>query len=400
MNTHLPGNVLPTVVAVSAVMLTAMLGLIVLWEQDTLLFARRERLRQARADAESACTLYGLHPEAEGLTAPEGYLLCDTLPRSRVFLRTEPWGLYELLHVTTADSTVRTCRLFGTKPEPQEVLFLADNRAAVTLAGKTVLQGLLCLPQNGLKYGRMGSDFYRGEPVPRTAIRRSGPELPQPPPDLLQRIATLFAASVGAAEGTKAPDSLCVSFADTTVFIRPGTVAFDGCTLRGRIVVLADSLRIDSACRMDHVLVVARKIVVAAGARITAQLFARDTVIVRERAELEYPSGLWSGAYAELGDAVRVNGYVIVRDTSRRKRPSPSYRQARTARLRGLLWVDGTAQVQGIVAGRTLLRHATYFSPQGYYPGMLYDATLLENPVTAQPVWLPSARRKEVACVD
>ena len=104
--TYLEGAVLPTVVVAALVMLTATLGLLALWEQETLLFTRTQRLRQARADVESAALLYRLHPDERALTAAGGYLLYDSLPPSRIFVRREPWGLYELLHITTADSLV------------------------------------------------------------------------------------------------------------------------------------------------------------------------------------------------------------------------------------------------------------------------------------------------------
>ena len=64
---YLRGSVLPTVVVVSVLMLTGMLGLYALWESETLLFARSCRLRQARADVESAYALYSLHPDREEL---------------------------------------------------------------------------------------------------------------------------------------------------------------------------------------------------------------------------------------------------------------------------------------------------------------------------------------------
>ena len=91
------------------------------------------------------------------------------------------------------------------------------------------------------------------------------------------------------------------------------------------------------------------------------------------------------------------------RDTVRHKKMAASYRQSRTARVRGLLHADGAAQVQGIVAGCAELRQAVYFSPQGYYKDMLYDVTLLENSATAQPLWHGGAeavRRKEAVCVE
>ena len=88
--TYLEGAVLPTVVAAALVMLTATLGLLALWEQETLLFTRTQRLRQARADVESAALLYRLHPDERALTAAGGYLLYDSLPQSRIFVRREP----------------------------------------------------------------------------------------------------------------------------------------------------------------------------------------------------------------------------------------------------------------------------------------------------------------------
>lgn len=118
---------------------------------------------------------------------------------------------------------------------------------------------------------------------------------------------------------------------------------------------------------------------------------------------MEYPSGLYAGEYAELGEGATLDGYVIVRDTARRTRVTANYRQSRTARLRGMLYVDGVAQVQGVLCGRALLRRAVYFSPEGYYEDMVYDLTLLENPLTGHPRWLAAdkrERRKEVVCVD
>ena len=397
--TYLPGSVLPTVVVVSVVILTAMLGLVALWEQETLLFARSQRLRQARADAESAYTLWRLHPDNDALTASDGFRLYDSLPRSRVFVTTEPWGLYEAVRIRTADSLITTCRLYGAEPDVSNTLFYADNRSAVTLAGQTLLQGTLCLPQNGLVYGRVGSDFYRGPQIPGAAIRRSDAGLPQPEPTVLRHIAALFAQPPQAPD--MLPDSLFCSFTgDFPAVFYLGNAEIGDCALRGRIVLYADELRIDSTCRLESPLVVARKITVGSGARIAAQLFARDTVVVEARAVLEYPSGVYAGQYAEIGDRAKVNGYAVVCDTVARKKITANYRQSRTARVRGLVWVDGVAQVQGIVAGRAVVRQSVYFSPQGYYKDMLYDVTLLENPVTAQPLWLLAARRKEAACVD
>ena len=212
--TYLEGAVLPTVVVAALVMLTATLGLLALWEQETLLFTRTQRLRQARADVESAALLYRLHPDERALTAAGGYLLYDSLPQSRIFVRREPWGLYELLHITTADSLVASSRIVGAEPDPARTLFYADDRTAVTLAGDTRLHGTLRLPQNGLTYGRVGAEFYRGEEVPRTAIRSSAAMLPAPSAAVAARIGALFAFAQQLPAAGDLPDSLGISFRD------------------------------------------------------------------------------------------------------------------------------------------------------------------------------------------
>ena len=301
--------------------------------EETLLFTRTQRLRQARADVESAALLHRLHPDERALTAAGGYLLYDSLPQSRIFVRREPWGLYELLHITTADSLVASSRIVGAEPDPARTLFYADDRTAVTLAGDTRLHGTLRLPQNGLTYGRVGAEFYRGEEVPRTAIRSSAAMLPAPSAAVAARIGALFAFAQQPPAAGDLPDSLGISFRDPTVALRLGTAEIGGCRCAGGSCLAAAELRIDSACRLENVLVCARKITVGSGARIAAQLFARDTVVVEPCAVLEYPSGIYAGRYAELGD-VRRRTAMPSSATPCAQKMAASYRQSRTARER------------------------------------------------------------------
>ena len=397
----LQGSVLPAVIVVSLLMLIGLGGLMSLWEQRALLAVRADRLRRARSDTESAYALYCRYPQIVD-TLREGKLqLYDSLPASRVAFAVRGWGLYETVEVATSDSIMRTCRLSGLAPEPSQTFYYVDNRAALTLAGHTVLNGRLRLPQNGVIYGRMNSDFYSGGELPRAALQRSTATLPVVSSVAESRIPALFAAS--GEEYPLPPDSLVRSFVrDSLAVFGVGDAELANCRLQGHILIYADELRIDASCRMEHLLFCARKVTVGAGACLKAQIFARDTVILEPQAVLEYPSGIYAETYAELGEECVVDGYVIVRDTIRRRKMTACYRQARTARLRGLLWVEGVAQVQGIVAGRAVLQQATYFSPQGYYKDMLYDVTMLENPLTALPLWEQRSdiHRKEAAWLN
>lgn len=397
----LSGSVLPTVLAVSVIILAGLAGLLALWEHERLLFAHQSRLRQSRADIESAYALYRLHPDRTELTDSIGYLLYDSVPSSKVRIMVRAWGLYELVEVSTADSLARAGRIFGVESDGQYTLYYPDNRSSVMLAGKTFLHGRLHLPENGLTYGRIESDFFCGEEISSTAIRRSEATMPAVNPDAKDCITRLFATAPDS-YSLEFSDSLSISFLhDQTAVFRVGNVEVGNNLLRGNAVLYADELRIDSTCRIENLLICGRKIIVGRGARITAQIFAQDTVLVEPRAELDYPSGIYSQGYAEVGAKAVVNGYIIVCDTVRREPMTANYRQSRTARVRGLIWVDGTAEIQGIVAGSMITRQAAYFS-EGYYLDCFYQTTLLENPQTAHPVWVAAqtVRRKEAVCVN
>ena len=101
--------------------------------------------------------------------------------------------------------------------------------------------------------------------------------------------------------------------------------------------------------------------------------------------------------YIEIGPDSRIEGYAIVDGEGRPDVKRANYRQDRTAVLRGLLWTDGAAQVQGIVSGCMAANRLVYYSPEGYYEDMLYDLTLLENPATAYPLWAETAYRRKAA---
>ena len=397
---RLGGSVLPTAVAATVIIAVGMMCLIGVWEREHLALLRLERVRQASADAGSAYLLYRLHPDDERLTAQDGFRLYDSLPRSGVRIAARPWGLYEIVTVTTADYLARLCRIVGAEPDAECTLYYADGGTALNVAGGTRLRGMSYLPEKGLVYGRMGAEPYNGGPVPASAVGRSGAALPEPDKQAVARLRHLLTRNAVAGEfvgNRHNPFS-----ADTTLFMPAGSADMAGCSLSGRIVLSGDEIRIDSACRMSGIIVCARKVTVCSGARITAQILVRDTAVVGPRAVLAYPSGIYAQGYAELGGGAAVDGYVIVCDTARRERPSACYRQAPDARLRGLLYVDGMAEVRGCVTGFACLRSAVYFSPQGYYKDMLYDVELRENPVTAHPLWIADTgvRRKEAACAD
>jgi hypothetical protein len=125
-----------------------------------------------------------------------------------------------------------------------------------------------------------------------------------------------------------------------------------------------------------------------------------DSINIEENVRLDYPSGLYSEKYIGIGDGTQVNGYAIVNLKDEPNVRNANYEQSRLATVRGLVYVSGIAQLQGIVSGTVFLGKAVYYSPRGYYENMIYDATVLENSEMAAPLWLGGPpERKEAKWV-
>ncbi len=392
-------RVLPTVIALSLVVLVAMLGVIALWEQENGKVLRAIYRRTCLANLESAYTLYCNAPHAIDTIRGNALRLYDSVPYGDTHIEVKPWGLYDAVFLATPDSMFRQCRLTGVRPD-DTTLYYADNGSVLTVAGRCGLQGKLRLPRNGLRYGRMRDNIYDGNAVPQNMICRADDRMPAIRQSAIANVRQLLAPDDE--EHTSLPDSARRSFIrDSTLRLRLGSATVSGCRLCGNIRLYADELHIDSTCRMDNIVICARTVSVGDGTRICAQIFARDTVIIGERCTLEYPSGIYAGSYAEVGGRSTVNGYAIVRASPSEKQISPSYKQAVTARLRGLLWVEGRAQVQGIVCGRAVLERAYLYTPHGYYKDMVCNVSILENRITALPRWLEDyTLGKEVVWLD
>jgi hypothetical protein len=211
------------------------------------------------------------------------------------------------------------------------------------------------MPAVGVVYGQMGADFFSGDEIPPAMMSVSGEELPKPNAEAIATIKDLM-------------------------------------PLAGR------DLTIDGFQDLSDTVLVARKVRIEKGFTGPVQVFALDSIIVEAGVTLEYPSGLFSEKHVSIGDGSAVNGYVVVIPPEGSDEPDimqANYKQSRLARVRGMIYIDGIAQIQGIVSGTAFLDRAIYYSPQGYYENMLYDLTILENREMAWPLLLDGVPQRE-----
>lgn len=395
----LKASVLVTVVVIALLMLLFVSGIFLAKEYYGQPLRQWLTEQQERMWLDSGFRLYG-RDTAGCLADTAGYLLFPPDGRSRIRVKVLSWGLYEVVTVSLSKGTCSVRWMGGKQEGSRKVsLYVCDGGSLFGLAGSTSIRGKVALPLGRVSYVPVNAEFFSGTVLPDTAVSRSDGGLPAVQ-EAARKRATGYCRQGGPWLGEEMRESVR-SFREETVRVAC-TDRVEG-SYRGRFLLYSPSLLyIGPDCCLEHVLVAAPSVVIGKGFRGSLQVFARDTVVVDKGAQLQYPSGVFvcdgnPGRRVEIRDSAVVNGYVIVDGGEREEgRPLLNYRQSRTASVRGLVYVDGIAQVEGKVSGSLLLKDSYYFSAAGYYKDILYRAEVCGNREMVWPLWLEGNDGKEV----
>ncbi len=396
-------SILATVLVVSTLMLLGVLLVIELWNFDFTRYYLYQREEQARANVESGFLLYEKDSTLYSRRADDGsVLLFEGDESSRVYYKRERWGMYEVVSVRNGKR--ESIRLVGKSAESRygATLYIPENGQAFSLTGRTFVEGDVYLPQNGISYTQVRSEFFKGKALKKEQIKTSGEDLPVLDAESWE-VAEVLHSGVGERDWLENGSVLESAFFDEPVLRADVGEYLSGVRVKGRVVLYASgTLFVERDVRLDGVILVAQQVEFADDFSGCVQVFARDTILLGNRVCLKAGSGLhlWregeKGGFVRLGEHCEVNGYVIVKaDADDGERKRAVYVQPESSRVRGLVFVDGIAEVHGTVTGSLYARGCYYFAPEGYYSGILHNAVLPGNPGLVYPLLLegPYERR-------
>ncbi|MDR2125806.1 MAG: hypothetical protein LBP63_03105 [Prevotellaceae bacterium] len=392
-------NSLPLAIVVSTVMLLMVLGVLLLWEIDFLHFSKQNFVRQQQADIKSTLALYTNYPSIiEEYQDSVFVQLYDSIESSQMLVERQQWGLYELVSVSSANRKAhQTCIMGFDSAYSNDINFYyPENKSTLTLTGKTDLEGRVAMPTKGIIYGQIKSVFFRGKKIENSKITTSK-ELPNPDSNIKKYIDNLFSFQ-DTEDFVISDSSIHVDFYNNEIkYLSATNSETEFYSLNGKIVLAGDEITISSDSKLKDIIIVANKININKNFEGSLQIFSRDTVIIGENVKMNYPSGIFCEKYIKIGDNAQINGYVIINNSvDKIDTRKANYIQSRLAKVRGLLYIRGAAQIQGIVSGCAYVARAVFYSPQGYYNDMIYDVTILENRETAYPLWFKSSQKRKI----
>ncbi len=208
------------------------------------------------------------------------------------------WGLFQVGTVEAFKTfpnqriAYRKTILYGSelKAEQKAALYLKDNDQPLSMAGTTVIKGDVFLPRAGAKrayvngQGFVGTQLFDGQ---QQQSKRYIPKLNETP---FLPIIEYFIK--GFPKGNaRLSDTIQQSFYENTTIIHDNIIYLDKQYIKGKVLLLADSLvYLSPNCYLENVVIIAPYILIDKGFKGQIQAFASKFIRVGENVKLTYPS--------------------------------------------------------------------------------------------------------------
>ena len=337
---------LPTTLVVSTLMLLSVMGIFLMWDRSNSEISSSHYKMQQIMNLESAVTLYCQDSTLVGRLSKDSTIqLYDDKKSSVVKIRVTPFGLYEKIKVSSDEGRFQKVAVVGSANIGYEnpTFYMSDNYSPLSITGNSNLFGDVYIPKYGVSYNQMQYEVFSGERVKPENLKIAKNELP----------ATIIREPF--------------SFEEELIVI-------------SKYMVLEDTI------------IVAKTIVVESGFVGTVQLMACDTVIIDSLVTLKYPSGIYltkdnPDRFVEIRKDSEISGYVVIeRCESRSQRSKANFKNDIKSDVKGLVYINGVAQIQGVVTGKVFCDEFSLFTKDGSYQNTIYNLTVLENSEITYPI--------------
>ncbi len=400
-------SILPTVMIISVLICLFILFVFTLFDLNALFYSNYHTVRQQKEHLNSAFVLYvndSLLLERLAENNNE-YQLYEDQPSSSVCFDIKAWGLYELVCINTINKKYHSIRLLGKEQDcdKEVALWVCNRDMPLSLGGNTEIDGAVFAPMNGINNIQLGGNLFSGKQIEDCNISISGKDLPDVDSSYIRRIDSLSKWK----EISPLPLKIEQYYSfekETSSFLLPKTT--EGLILRGNLILYADEVTISSESQLSDVILVARKVIVEDGFIGSLQILASDTVIVKNNVKLRYPSGIYlrgnvGKTYLNIGQQSCLEGYAIVFGSIERGAKltvDSNYRQESSAILRGLLYVDGIADMNGTFYGAVYVKECYYLPENGIYAGTLYNVKIKRDQRISYPFFFKKSayERREI----
>ncbi len=286
---------------------------------------------------------------------------------STIRLSIKPWGALTVVSAygSRKNNIYTKSALVGTDPFQDEKtgIYLANNGRGLSISGSSVIKGTCYLPDKRIKAASIEGQPFSGRQLVDGQIMNSKRELPGIRSGFFRHASSIS----GLIEkedfsvikwSPSLPADLNNSFTEKTILIYgQAEIELSDCSLTGNIIVFSGaSVKIDSSCLCEDIIVIAPDIVIGDGFKGNLQAFSDISIRTGERCKLLLPSVLAVGnsvtGYAGkksiiIGYGSDIHGTIVIN----RNITEPEIVIKEKARIFGQLYCPGQVILKSDILG-------------------------------------------------
>ena len=327
----------------------------------------------------------------------------------QVTLNKKTWGAF---YVLTAQSkwknktAVKSALVGANINEGEKVaLYLADQNKPLSLTGRTNIQGDCYLPQSGVKRAYIEGKSFVGNKLINGIRLHSNKSLPTINQALLEECEKGFISrsttqdSIVDYELVMEQDSIINSFQHKTlVLYSPFSITLSDKVIEGNIVILSDQqIKVASSAKVHNCLLYAKGIVLEESVEGNMQLFARDSICIKENTRLKYPSvvaliGQGNPVAAQkisIGEKVSIKGAVFLYNSHYDRKKQALLTVGKESEITGQLYSSELLELKGKVVGGVYCKKMFLKTASSVYENHLMDAVIDREALSEYFVGVP-----------
>jgi hypothetical protein len=314
--------------------------------------------------------------------------------RDSVQLSSYQWGLYRVIksNAFSGRQSYLKVALSAEKLEAMfPVLWLPEQREALSLCGNTLIKGRTFLPKSGVKPAYINQKNYYRKDLIEGDIKESSKNMPIglmdlfkfDPMNLLKDHASILPEKETANWLLK-HDTLIKSFDDTVCFIeKPGSLLLSGCHIEGQIIIYTSKeILVSNSFSCKDIILLSPVIKIEQGFSGSLQAFATDTLITGYDVFLGYPSVLAiirkdkhnGNSVLTLGEGNRVEGLIVSMQQYQTDKSNALLSIGKECNITGQVISNGIVQHYGNVDGTMICREFLLANSSAIYKNHLLDA--------------------------
>lgn len=320
------------------------------------------------------------------------------------------WGVFEKIASEAKIKNYKLGRLAligASQPKLNRIaLYLEDNNKPLVVVGDTKIQGVVYLPERGVRTGNISGHSYYGEQLIYGSTQKSG-LLPKVYPELREHLKNIsIDEQTNYIDISKVQEIKNSFFEPVQIVFDTNEIRLEAVSLVGHIIVQSKtSIIVDASANLTDIVLIAPKVEIKDHVVGTFQVIAAEAISVGNNCKLNYPSALV--VYSEdafvptdsdtsesinnaitINSGTTVNGVVFWSVVESTNNYEPQILINENVLITGEVFCNGNTELRGMVRGSLYTSHLVAKQSGSIYQNHIYNGRITVNELPREYVGL------------